>query len=53
MTTWSVRMRGTITRDVRWVDIEAETEEDAKATAVAEMPTYRVEIVVPMDPVDD
>ena len=46
-------MRGTITRDIRWVDIEAETEADAIAAALAEMPTYRVEIVIPIDPTTD
>ena len=50
MITWSIRMRDTITRDIRWIDIEAETEDDAKDAAMAEMPTYRVEIVIPMDP---
>ena len=40
-TRWKVELRGTITRDIKWVEIEAFSMGDAMVRAVALHPTYR------------
>lgn len=38
---WSVELRGTITRDIKWVEVEAWSMGAAMVDAVALHPTYR------------
>jgi len=40
-TRWRVELRGTITRDIKWVDVEAYSMGAAMVDAVAQHPTYR------------
>lgn len=42
MQTWNVTLHGTVTRDIRRFEVDAETEDDARAICAAERPTYRV-----------
>lgn len=45
MGTWSVEIRGTITRDIRWVQVEATSMGEALEKAVAQHPTYRAKAI--------
>lgn len=38
---WRIELRGTITRDIKWVDVEAWSMGAAMVDAVAAHPTYR------------
>lgn len=47
--TWSVECYGTITRDIRWVEVDAETEQAAREAVMHAMPRHRVMSVIPSD----
>lgn len=53
MTTWNVEIRGTITRDIRHIEIEAASMGEAMTKAVELHPTYRARSAVEVDVVDD
>jgi hypothetical protein len=38
---WIVELRGTITRDIKWVEVEARSMGAAMVAAVAKHPNYR------------
>lgn len=40
-TTWRVELRGTVTRDIKWVEVQARSMGEAMVVAVAAHPTYR------------
>lgn len=47
MQTWDVELRGTITRDVRYMECDAESECDVRKACAEEYPTYRVHAITP------
>lgn len=53
MAIWNVEIRGTITRDIRWIKVEAESMGDAMVRAVELHPTYRAKSAVDDALVDD
>lgn len=42
MRTWLVELRGTITRDVKYMEADAESEAEVREACAAEFPSYRV-----------
>lgn len=46
MQTWSIELSGTITRDIIWREVDAETEQEVREICAREMPMYRVRSVV-------
>lgn len=46
MAIWNVEIRGTITRDIRWIKVEAESMGEAMVKAVELHPTYRAKSAV-------
>lgn len=53
MAIWNVEIRGTITRDIRWIKVEAASMGDAMVKAVELHPTYRAKSAVDDALVDD
>jgi hypothetical protein len=47
MQTWSIELSGTITRDIIWREVEAETEQEVREICARELPTYRVRSIIP------
>lgn len=47
--TWSIELSGTITRDVIWLEVDAETEQKAIEIVAMELPTYRVRSIISSD----
>lgn len=50
MAKWSVELRGKITRDIRWVEVEADSLEDAKSKAQWSNDLYEVRAVSRIEP---
>lgn len=53
MAIWNVEIRGTITRDIRHIEIEAASMGEAMTKAVELHPTYRARLAVEVDVGDD
>ena len=49
MRTWTIELGGTISWDIIWREADAETEAEAAAICAAELPTYTVRSIVPVD----
>jgi hypothetical protein len=47
---WNVELRGTITRDIRRHEVDAETEAEARKLSAQFWPGYRVYSIAPADP---
>lgn len=52
MRTWSIELGGTITRDIIWREVDAETEAEVREICAVELPTYRVRSIIPASPSD-
>lgn len=52
MQTWNIELSGTITRDIIWREVDAETEQEVREICARELPTYRVRSVIPASPSD-
>lgn len=50
MQTWSIELSGTITRDIIWREVDAETEAEVRQICAKELPTYRVRSVLLVEP---
>lgn len=55
MAKWSVELRGKITRDIRWIEVEADSLEAAKSKAQWSNDLYEVQAVSKVEPpkIDD
>lgn len=47
MRTWLVELRGTITRDVKHMEADAESEAEVREACATEFPSYRVHSITP------
>lgn len=46
---WRVELRGAITRDIKWVEVDAFSMGAAMVEAVAQHPTYRARSAIEID----
>lgn len=49
MQTWRIELSGTITRDIIWREVDAETEAEVREICAREMPMYRVRSCLPVE----
>ena len=51
MQVWRIELGGTVTRDILWREVDAETEQEVREICARELPTYRVRsIAKALDP---
>lgn len=50
MPTYNIELRGTITRDIIWREVDAKDETEVRQICAQEMPTYRVRSVLTVEP---